>query len=125
VDAQTAVDRLPKLPSYRARAWALLVAARLARGQVAAALTAAEAAMRLVEPVCVAGSGESAVRWRHAEALEAAGRHDEARQAVATAHARLLARADRIEDAALKKSFLERVSENVSLCAAVAVFRPS
>jgi predicted secreted Zn-dependent protease len=56
--------------------------------------------------------GESLVRLVWAEALEANGRHDEAREAIGRAHARLMERAAKIGDEALRASFLERVAEN-------------
>jgi hypothetical protein len=52
------------------------------------------------------------VRLTHAEALDAARRHEEARAAIAAARARLHVNAKRIGDPARRRSFLDRVPEN-------------
>jgi hypothetical protein len=56
--------------------------------------------------------GESYVRLTYAEALDATGDRDAAREAIATARVRILERAAMIHDPRWKESFLERVREN-------------
>jgi hypothetical protein len=53
------------------------------------------------------------IRLVYAEALWATGDHDAARDAIAEARDRLVARADAIKNRAWRKSFLERVRENI------------
>jgi len=50
---------------------------------------------------------DAPLRLAHAEALRAAGLDDEARTAIVSAHDRLLARADRCTDPALRAMYLE------------------
>jgi hypothetical protein len=86
----------------------------LAQGKPGEALAAAEegvsrqAAMGLYDQFFRG----SFVKLVHVESLEADGRHEEARAALASARARLLAIAARINEPAYKKSFLENVPEN-------------
>jgi hypothetical protein len=51
----------------------------------------------------------------HAEALEQAAMHEAARAAFARARARLNEQASRITDEATRRTFLERVAENVRI----------
>ena len=60
------------------------------------------------------------VRLAQCEALAAAGRHDEARAVAAVAAARLGQLAARLDDPALRASFLERVPENAAILALAA-----
>ena len=57
------------------------------------------------------------VRLAFAEALEQAGARDEARRALAAAHRRLLARAERIEEPAWRNRFLHPVPVNARILA--------
>ena len=57
------------------------------------------------------------VRLAFAEALEQSGQRDEARRALAVAHGRLLARAQRIEDPAWCHRFLHAVPVNARILA--------
>lgn len=67
--------------------------------------------------------GESLVRLTWAEALVSAGRPAEARQAIRTAHRRLLERAEPIEDLELRASFLGKVLENATIVALAETWR--
>jgi ATP/maltotriose-dependent transcriptional regulator MalT len=93
--------------------WTLAVLARidLSWGDVESALAGADRARTLLDAGDVE-AGEALVRLAHAEALEATGRREEAGAALREACARLTARAARISDVALRRSFLLRVPEN-------------
>jgi hypothetical protein len=86
----------------------------LAQGRPGEALAAAEegvsrqAAMGLYDQFFRG----SFVKLVHVESLQESGRHDEARAALASARARLLAIAAKIKEPAYQKSFLENVPEN-------------
>jgi tetratricopeptide (TPR) repeat protein len=84
----------------------------LARIRPAEALLAAREALDVLEGLGGVEEGESLVRLTFAEALTATGDHDGARTAVRRARERLLARAEKISDPAVRQSFLERVPEN-------------
>jgi hypothetical protein len=98
--------------SVRGHALGVLARALLAGGHVAPALSAAREAMAVVDSRGRLEEGEAFVRLVHAEALAAAGEHEAAKDALAAARRRLLARAGRIRDPAWRASFLERVPEN-------------
>ena len=63
------------------------------------------------------------VRLAHAEALAQTGARDEARRALAVAHERLLARAERIEEPAWRHRFLHDVPVNARILALVEEWR--
>jgi hypothetical protein len=56
--------------------------------------------------------GDALIHLALAEALAAAGRADDAAQALGAARDRLTARAAKIEDAALRASFLEEIGDH-------------
>jgi tetratricopeptide (TPR) repeat protein len=92
---------------------ATLAALRLAQGRAAEALAIAEDAVARCEEMGGCGAFRGAfVRLTRAEALHATGAHDAARRAIEEARARLLASADRIAEAAYRRSFLDDVPEN-------------
>jgi tetratricopeptide (TPR) repeat protein len=99
-------------PPLRALAWATLARIELSRGAAREALEAAEAAYAILASPGGLEEGESLVRLAWAEALEAAGRHEEARAALAAAAERLRARADRISAPEVRERFLTAVPEN-------------
>jgi tetratricopeptide (TPR) repeat protein len=99
-------------PASRAGAQAILVEARLAEGRVAEALAAAEAAQSILTSLDGIEEGEALIRVVYAEALMATGAVRDAEAAIADARDRLLARAAKVVDPALRASFLERVPEN-------------
>ena len=96
------------------RAWTLAARAdiRLRRGDVAAAVRDAEAAHGVLVDLGGIEEGEALVRLAHGEALLAAGRDEEAAQALGEARRRLLERAAQIGDAATREGFLQAVPEN-------------
>jgi tetratricopeptide (TPR) repeat protein len=97
---------------HRANAFAVLSATMGAQGRRAEALAAAQQAMEILASEGEIEEGESLIRLAHAEALLAIGDARGAAAACADARASLLARAGKIADAELRRSFLERVPEN-------------
>jgi hypothetical protein len=95
-------------------ALATKAALRLARGKSDEALAAAEEGMARYAAMgmCSHFFRGAFLQLVHVESLEANGRHDEARAALAKARDRLLAIAAKIADPAHRKSFLEDVPEN-------------
>jgi tetratricopeptide (TPR) repeat protein len=100
------------LPWHRASAFAVLSAALGAQRRRAEALAAAQRGMEILVAEGEIEEGESLLRLSHAEALCAIGDAERAAAAFAEARARLLSRAGKIADAALRRSFLESVPEN-------------
>jgi tetratricopeptide (TPR) repeat protein len=111
-EATTAVETLSVAPPAKAHALAVAAQVQLARGDADGALRDATEADKLLQQVGSLDEGAATVRLIHAEALHAAGRHEEARTAIHAARDRLLDRAARIRDEALRQSFLEHVPEN-------------
>ena len=104
-EARRATD-YPHARPVRAYANAVLAEALLAQGRPADALDAARQGQRLFDALGGVYEGDALIHLALAEALAAAGHPDEAARALAGARERLLARAARIEDAALRASFL-------------------
>lgn len=102
----------PEKNPVRAYALGQLARVRVLEGRAPEALVLAEEAFALYEALGGIDEGESVLRLALAEAQEALGRHDEAKQTLAEARRRLLERADRIVDPELRAMFLERVPEN-------------
>ena len=93
---------------------ATLAGIQLAAGRVEEALATAEAAMADYGRLGACGFFRGPyLRVVHIEALLAAGREHEAREAIAIAHEKLLLLADRITVPRYRSSFLEVVPENV------------
>jgi tetratricopeptide (TPR) repeat protein len=111
-EAERAIAVLSVAPPAKAHALALAAQIDLARDDVPRAVTRAAEADALLQELGVLDEGEGLVRLTWGEALRAAGRIGEAREALATARSRLLERAARIRDPELRRSFLERVPEN-------------
>jgi tetratricopeptide (TPR) repeat protein len=109
--AEAAVEMAGDHPGVRAHALATLAEVKLARGRAAEAAPLAAEAMSIVDRGA-ADDAETEARLIHAEALDRTGDRAAARAAVAAARDRLLARAARIGDDALRASFLDRVPEN-------------
>jgi hypothetical protein len=99
------------VPILRPAVLATLGLVLLARGRAVEAVAIFEEAMAL-PGLGRMGGAEGRLRLAHAEALEASGRGAEARQALAVARDRLVALAEKIDDAAWRESFLRRVPEN-------------
>jgi hypothetical protein len=110
-EAQAAVDLLERVPALQAPALAVRARVALARGDVAGALAAAGKAMGILAADHVE-EGEALVRLVHAEALDAAGRRDEARAAVGAAAQALARRAEKIASPAGRERFLAGVPEH-------------
>ena len=106
--AAVAVDPPPPI---RAHALATLAEILLKRGDPAAALTAAREAIDLLDTLGALEEGEALVRLVYAEALRASTDR-RAASAILDARDHLLARAAKIRDPVLRRSFLERVPEN-------------
>jgi tetratricopeptide (TPR) repeat protein len=111
-EAQAAVDLAEGPMPQRAYALGALAMAVLGEGRAAAAITAADEAMSILEAAGGMDEGEALVRLAHAETRLAAGDEAGARRALAAARQRLAERAAKIADASLRASFLERVPEN-------------
>jgi hypothetical protein len=124
-EARAAVEILDGAPPARAQALAVLARALLVLGRAAEAHDAAVEAAALLESLGGIDEGEALVRLALVETLESVGKRDEAGAALAIARDRLLARAERIENAALRASFLERVPENAGTLAASTAARHS
>jgi eukaryotic-like serine/threonine-protein kinase len=94
-------------------ALATLAVLRLAQGRTTEALTAATEGLEKYEAMAACGFLRGAfLRLVHARCLEAAGDHEAAKAAIATARARLFVVAAKIRDPEYRKSFLEVVPEN-------------
>jgi tetratricopeptide (TPR) repeat protein len=116
-EAAAATATLAGAPSLQVAALGVSSRARLARGNAEGALEAARSAHEALERLGEIEEGESMVRLAFAEALEQSGGRDDARGALAVAHQRLLARADRIEEPAWRARFLHAVPVNARILA--------
>jgi tetratricopeptide (TPR) repeat protein len=110
-EAKTAVELAGAAP-YRSTALAVLARVLLARGRAAEALGYAEEGIGAMEAKGCE-EFESLLRLVHVEALRIVGRDEAARRAIGAARDRLLARAAKLGEADLRRSFLERVPEHV------------
>ena len=124
-EADAAIATLAGAPSLQVAALGAASRARLGRGDAEPALEAARAAHDALERLGEIEEGESMVRLVFAEALEQAGRRDDARRAIAVAHQRLLARARRIEEPAWRDRFLHAVPLNARILALVEEWNPA
>ncbi len=111
-EACAALESLGDVPPLRAGALAVLARALLAQGRADAALDAACEAHVLLESLGTIEEGETAVRLVYAEALLANGHEEEFSVAIGLAHKRLLAKAERIHDAAGRELFLKGIADN-------------
>jgi tetratricopeptide (TPR) repeat protein len=111
-EARQALGEIGPNPAARAYTISTLARALLGAGRAPDARGAAREAMALLEPLGALEEGESAVRLVHAEALAASGDRRAAVEAIAAARARLLERAARIRDPALRDRFLRGVEDN-------------
>ena len=104
---------LPQLmPLDRMHGTALSAAIFLSQGRIAEALATAEQALAVYLKHEVLGPRHAFARLVHAEALHASGDVERARVMIGAARDLLLARAAQIDDAEMRRSFLERVPEN-------------
>jgi tetratricopeptide (TPR) repeat protein len=111
-------------PSTQALALAAAAKIDLLRGEPARALAAAERAMQLVRQHQLFEQ-VSLIRSVHAEALLAQGRLDEARRALAEAESWVEEQASKIQDVALRHSFLTCVPENARIHELAASLAPA
>jgi tetratricopeptide (TPR) repeat protein len=116
-EASAAVGVLAVAPSPQVAALGALARARLGGGDLAGGLAAAREAHAALERMGEIEEGESMVRLTYAEALAAAGEHEQAHAALATARQRLLTRADRVADLGWRHRFLHGVPINARILA--------
>jgi len=110
--AESALAVCGGLLPLRAQALSCLAASRLAQGRVSEAEQASSDSFAILEKLGSVDDGDARIRLVRVEVLAAAGRKEEAQEALAAARDRLLANARRIEDAALRQSYLERIPDN-------------
>ncbi len=106
-----------RMPVERLAAQALHAAILLDRGRTTEAASLIFVVQAGYEALGGNGFRATFARLNHARARMAVGDHDVAVRALAAERTRLLARASRIGDAGLRRSFLERVPENAHLLA--------
>jgi tetratricopeptide (TPR) repeat protein len=104
--ASQALEPCQSIPPALVVVWSALADARLAAGKLELARDAAEQAMRLLESLGKVEEGEAHCRRVHAMVLHATGDVEAARRAIAAAHSRVLAQADKISVAAARDHFL-------------------
>ena len=115
--ALTAVDQSSAFPAFHAYALGVLARVELAQKRPQEALRVVSLALESPDAMKSLEEGEATVRLVHAEALDAVGDRAGAAKAIATARDRLRQRAAKFTDAALAKSFLEKVPENARILA--------
>src|SRR5262249_20578914 len=108
-EALAAAEMLSVAPSLRVPALGAVARARMGQGDAVRALVAAREAQEALDVLGEIEEGESAVRLVYVEALAATGGTTQARAVLETAHARLTARAARIEELAWRQRFLHDV----------------
>ncbi|MDI1429804.1 protein kinase domain-containing protein [Polyangium sorediatum] len=112
IEAEGAAEALAAIGPLRAFALAAWARALLAQGNWPSGLGIAGAAMGLFASLGGMEEGEALLRLVYAEALVASGSAASGKTAIFQARTRLLARANRMTDGAMRESFLERVPEN-------------
>jgi eukaryotic-like serine/threonine-protein kinase len=121
-EARLAAELLVSVPSVRPHALAALARSLMAQGRHVEALAAAEEALAAAEASELPEDSDALVRLVAAETRAAAGRDQDAMSTLLASRQRILARAERVGDAELQRSFLERVPEHaktLELCRAV------
>ena len=103
----------------------VLAAARLAQGRPEEALEAAREAMTALAKTGVHGYRHVEIYLVHAEALRATHDLPAARAAIEAARAHVLERAERIQDPALRRAYLEDLPENRRVLALAAEWQSS
>ena len=112
IEARTSVDELAAVSPFRPFAIATLARAIAAQGRNKEALGVAHEAFSLREKIGEVEEGECFIALVLAETLLAASDHASARGVLQDARSALLARADRIRDTDLRRSFLEEIPEH-------------
>jgi serine/threonine protein kinase/tetratricopeptide (TPR) repeat protein len=108
-EGRAAVAIQTQSPTMNALARATLAHVLLRGGEAGEAAREAIEAMRIFQEAGRIDEGESIVRLAYAEGLEAVRDYPGAMRAIEAARDRLMARATRIRDGAMRSSFLERV----------------
>jgi len=121
-EAAAAAASVATVAPLYAAGLAILAAVQIDRGRGAEAVEAATLAMQYLNEVGSVTEGESLIRLTYAEALEAAGRHDDAKSAFGEAREMLLARASKIRNPAWRRAFLDKVRENARTLARAGEF---
>jgi serine/threonine protein kinase/tetratricopeptide (TPR) repeat protein len=121
-EATAAVEALATLPNLLPFPLAMRANVRLRRGDVPGALPDAELAHTKLRELGAIEEGEALLRLTYAEALEAAGRHEEAVTVIDEARRRLLEWAAKIGDPAMREGFLQAVPENARTLALAEVW---
>ena len=103
---------MAETPSTHAFGLACLARVLLARGKLDEALATAAQAHAELEAAGQVEDGAHLIRLTFAEALHAAGRLAEAREAIARARDQVDETAAKIHDPTHRRSFVERVPEN-------------
>ena len=111
-EADAAIELAAVAPTIQALAYATRSAIVLQRGRAGDALTTATRALELLSTLGKLEEGESMIRLAHAEALLATGDAQRGALALQHAHERLLARAAKIVDPAMRAMFLTQIPEN-------------
>jgi len=111
-EAHKAIDLFANLPNYRIPALATLAHALSAGPRVGEALSAALAAMDLLEATGSVDEGEAFVRLVHVRALRRSGEVERARRALDEAERRIVECANKISEHGLRASFLDYVPDN-------------
>jgi hypothetical protein len=116
-EARAAIEALASCPPARAYAMAVLAHVLERAGRAGEALPIAIDAAMLADRLGGIDDGDAFVRLVHAELLRATGDDTAASEVAQKAQAPLIARAERIADLELRKSFLENVPENAATLA--------
>ena len=116
-EALRAVEIASAMPPIRAHALATLGGVLGRRGRTEGALAAAQHAAQLLGELGSMVQGEACVRVALVEALAAASREEEARAALASAHAWLQSRADGIDAGERRERFLREVPDHARILA--------
>lgn len=112
-EAEAAVDLVAASdPSKQAYALAALARVRLEQHRASDAVEPAQKAFEVAEGLGCIEDGDVFVRLTYAEILDTTGDHAAAREVLRAARGQVVARAERIDDDNLRRSFLERVPEN-------------
>jgi tetratricopeptide (TPR) repeat protein len=111
-EARAAVELLEHSPPMRVAALAARARALLCLRRGAEAVSLARDAVQILDGLVRVEEGEAAARLTYAEALAATGDHAAAAVAIAIARERIVSRAAEMSRDDLKRSYLERVTDN-------------
>ncbi len=111
-EVNVALEQIGVTPPLRAFGLALLAGIHLQNGRADRADGPARESLSVLEELGGVEEGEAYIRLTYAEALDAVGEHDAAREAIATARVRILERTAMIQDPQWKDTFLQQVWEN-------------